>query len=104
MPLRQILAQMISRLQINKPFVLVLVTEHTQHSEINAAVIRKLCVKKYLASAEQQKQVSSSAIFKTCPRPILARLHSGAQCLAYVTFLVLRYAYVYAFAYAYVAV
>ena len=56
MPLRQILAQMISRLQINKPFVLVLVTEHTQHSEINAAVIRTLWVKKYLASAEQQKQ------------------------------------------------
>ena len=36
--------------------MLVLVSEDSQVSEINAAVIRKLWVKKYLASAEQQKQ------------------------------------------------
>ena len=39
-----------------KTFMLVLVSEDSQVSEINAAVIRKLWVKKYLASAEQQKQ------------------------------------------------
>ena len=50
------LPQMISKLKIKKPFaVLVLVNEPSQVSEINAAVIRKLWVKRYLASAEQQK-------------------------------------------------
>ena len=42
MPLGQIQAQMISRLQIKKPFVLVLASEHSQVLEVNAAVIRKL--------------------------------------------------------------
>ena len=41
MPLLQIPAQMILRLQIKKPFVLVLVSEHSQVSDINVDVIRK---------------------------------------------------------------
>ena len=40
-PLGQIPAQMISRLQIKKSFVLVLAGEHSQVLEVNAAVIRK---------------------------------------------------------------
>ena len=59
---------MTSRLQI-KSFVLVLVSEHSQVSEINAAVIRKLWVKKYPASVELQN--SSSAILENVPRPTL---------------------------------
>ena len=47
LPLRQIPAQMILRLQIEKkPFLLVLISEHSQVSETNAAVIKKLWVKK----------------------------------------------------------
>ena len=114
MPLRQIPAQMISRLQIKEPFVLVLVSEHSQVSEINAAVIRGLWVKRYLASAEQQKQQENLVFvrhFENVPRPILPRLQSGAHCAcechfpcAYATSVNIRYASVYACAYAYVAV
>ena len=106
---------MISTLQIKKnTFVLVLVSEHSQVSEINAAVVRKLWVKtKYLTSAEQQKQQENFVFrhFENVPRPILPRLHSGAHCAcvchfpcAYATSVNIRYAYVYACAYAYVAV
>ena len=88
--------------------MLGLVSEPSQVSEINAAVIRKLWVKKYLASADQQ---SSRRNFENVPLPILPRLHSGAHCAcvchfpcAYATSVNIRYAYVYACAYAYVAV
>ena len=93
--------------------MLVLVSEHSQISEINAAVIRKLWVKKHLASAEQQKRQENFVFrhFENVPRPILPRLHSGAHCAcvchfpcAYATSVNIRYAYVYACAYAYVAV
>ena len=105
---------MISRLQIKEPFVLVLVSEHSQVSEINAAVIRRLWVKRYLASAEQQKQQENLVFvrhFENVPRPILPRLQSGAHCAyechfpcAYATSANIRYASVYACAYAYVVV
>ena len=106
---------MISRLQIykRKLFVLVLVSKHSQVSGINAAVIRKFWVKKYLASAEQQKQQENFVFrhFENVPRPILPRLHSGSHyaCVcyfprAYATSVNIRYAYVYVCAYAYVAV
>ena len=75
---------MIPRLQIKKrPFTLVLVSEHSQVSEINVAVIRKLCVKKYLASAEEQKQ-QQNFVFRHFDGFILKVI-----ALAYVTFLVL---------------
>ena len=86
--------------------MLVLVREHSQVSEINAAVIRK----SYLASAEQQKQQGNFVLrrFENVPLPILPRLHSGAHCAcvchfpcAYATSVNIRYAYVYACAYAY---
>ena len=106
---------MISRLQIiiKKTFVLVLVSEHSQVSEINVTVIRKLWVKKFLASAEEQKQQENFVFrhFENVPRPILPRLHSGAHCscvchfpCAYATNVNTRYAYVHACAHAYVAV
>ena len=104
---------MISRLQIKKPFVLVLVSEYSQVSEINKAMLRKLWVKKYLASAGQQKQQENFVFrhFENMLRLILPRLHSGAHyaCVchfpcAYATSVNIRYAYVYACAYAYVAV
>ena len=62
--------------------MLVLVSEHSQVSEINAAVIRKLWVKKYQASAEQQMQQENFVFchFENFPRPILPQLHSGAHC------------------------
>ena len=93
--------------------MLVLVSEHSQVSEINAAVIRKLWVKMYLASAEQQKQQENFVFrhFENGPRPILPQLHSGAHyaCVchfpcAYATSVNIRYAYVCPCVYAYVAV
>ena len=86
-----------------KPFVLVLVSEHSQVSQINAAVIRKSWVKKCPASAEQQKQQENFVFrhFENVPRPILPRLPSGAYCAcvchflcAYATGVNIRYAYV----------
>ena len=72
LPLRQIPAQIFSRLITNKKKV----------SEINAAVIRMLWVKKYLASAEQQKQQGNFVFchLESVPRHILPRLHSEAYC------------------------
>ena len=76
-------------------------------------MLRKLWVKKYLASAEQQKQQENFVFryFENMLRLILPRLHSGAHCVcvchfpcAYATSVDIRYAYVYACAYAYVAV
>ena len=93
--------------------MLALVIEHSQISEINAVVIRKLWVKKYPASAGQQKQQENFVFchFENVPRPILLRLHSGAHCAcvchflcAYATSVNIRYASDYACAYAYVAV
>ena len=45
LPLRQIPAQMISWLQIKEIFYVRLVSQHSQVSEINAAMKRKLWVK-----------------------------------------------------------
>ena len=93
--------------------MLVLVSEISQVTEINAAAIRKFWIKKYLASAEPQKQQENFVFrhFENAPRPILPRLHSRAHCAclcyfpcAYATGVNIRYAYVYACAYAYVAV
>ena len=111
LPLRHIPAQMILRLQIEKKsFLLVLISEHSQVSEINAAVIRKLWVKKYLASAEQQESFVFRH-FETClvpySRGFILELIWACVChfpCAYVTSVNIRYAYVYACAYAYVAV
>ena len=64
----------------------MLVSEHSQVSEINAAVIRKLRVKMYLSSVEQIS--SSSAILKTC---LVSHSHGFILKLiavAYATFLV----------------
>ena len=93
--------------------MLALVSEDSSVSEINAAVIRKLWVKKYLASAEQQKQQENFVFrhFENVPCPILPRLHSGSHsaCVcyfpcAYATSVNIRYVFVHACAYAYVAV
>ena len=75
-----------------KPFVLVLVSEHSQVSELNAAVIRKLWVKSiwHLQSSKSSRRISSSAILK---------IHSGAHCAcrvyhfpcAYATSVNIRY-------------
>ena len=72
-------------------------------------------VKKYLASAEQQKQQENFIFrrFENVPRPILPQLQSGAHCTCVCTCMSLslclcnvniHYAYVYACAYAYVTV
>ena len=99
-PLRQIPAQK------KNPFVLVLVSEHSQISEINAAVIRKLWVK----SSKSNRRISSSAILKTClvsyshgfiPELICACVFHF-PCV-YAASVNIRYAYVYACADAYVA-
>ena len=68
--------------------MLVLVSEHLHVSEINAAVIRKLWVKKYLASAEQQKQ-QENFVLKTCLVPYSHGFILELIALANVTFLVL---------------
>ena len=71
--------------------MLVLVSERSQVSEINAAVIGKLWVKNYLASAEQQKQQENFVLrhFENVPRPIPHGFILELIALTYVSFLVL---------------
>ena len=74
--LRQIPAQMISRLQTFCLSTGLLVSEHSQVSEINAGEMRKLWVKKYLASAEQQKQQENRPLSRNAETKDFARLTS----------------------------
>ena len=69
----------------------MLVSEYSQVSEINSAVIRKLRVKSYLSSAEQQKQQENFVFvcyLKTCLVSYSHGFILKLIALAYATFLV----------------
>ena len=91
--------------------MVVLVSEHSQVSEINAAV--KIVGKKLSGICRAAKAAGEFVFrdFENVPRPILPQLHFGAHCAcvchfpcAYATSVNIRYAYVYACVYSSIAV